>query len=353
MKLLFRKAVVPLFSLLALLLAAPLQASSEHDLEVDPDDFGAYLLVFFRDETHGVHFALSSDGFEFTALNDANPVLLGKNLAEQKGIRDPYIARGPDGFYMALTDLHIYAQREGLRSTEWERDGKEYGWGNNRALVLLKSKDLINWEHVVYRIDKAFPELGDIGCAWAPEMFYDKDKEKMLVYFTMRIKNGPNRIYWAYANKDFTGFESKPVPLGFACSLGPSCIDADITLVDGKHHAFVVDGGIRHAVSDDLTEGYVYDKEQVVPNEGAVEAPTVWRRSGTDTYVLMYDNFHPRPNEMAFRETTDFKTFKPLGRFNKGVMKTTNFANAKHGAVIHLTKEEAARLAKHWNLEKY
>ena len=32
-----------------------------------------------------------------------------------------------------MTDLHIYAQRDGYRDTEWERDGKEYGWGNNRG----------------------------------------------------------------------------------------------------------------------------------------------------------------------------------------------------------------------------
>lgn len=27
-----------------------------------------------------------------------------------------------------MTDLHIYAQKDGFRDTEWERDGKEYGW---------------------------------------------------------------------------------------------------------------------------------------------------------------------------------------------------------------------------------
>jgi hypothetical protein len=52
--------------------------------------------------------------------------------------------RGPDNaFYMAMTDLHIFAQRERHRNTEWQRDGGKYGWGNNRALVLIKSTDLI------------------------------------------------------------------------------------------------------------------------------------------------------------------------------------------------------------------
>lgn len=38
-------------------------------------------------------------------------------------------------FYRALTDLHIYRQKAGYRTTEWERDGKQYGWGNNRGIV--------------------------------------------------------------------------------------------------------------------------------------------------------------------------------------------------------------------------
>ena len=37
-----------------------------------------------------------------------------------------------------------------------------------------------------------------------------------------------------------------------------------------------------------------------------------------------------------------------MGHFNEGVMKTTNFTSPKHGAVIHLTKEEADRLVNYW-----
>ena len=67
-------------------------------------------------------------------MNEGKPVIAGDTIAEQKGIRDPHIFRGPDGaFYLSMTDLHIYAQRDGYRDTEWERDGKEYGWGNNRG----------------------------------------------------------------------------------------------------------------------------------------------------------------------------------------------------------------------------
>ena len=147
-----------------------------------------YLMVYFKDETHSAYFAISRDGYTFTDVNGGEPIFDGKLLAEQKGVRDPHIARGPDGaFYLAMTDLHIYGQRAGVRTTQWERPEEQYGWGNNRALVLMKSWDLIHWTHSDFRVDKAFPELGDIGTAWAPETIYDEQAGKMMVYFTIRL----------------------------------------------------------------------------------------------------------------------------------------------------------------------
>jgi len=103
-------------------------------------DMAGYLMVYFKDETHSAYFAISRDGYTFTDVNGGEPIFDGKRLAEQKGVRDPHIARGPDGaFYLAMTDLHIYGQRAGVRTTQWERPEEQYGWGNNRALVLLKS----------------------------------------------------------------------------------------------------------------------------------------------------------------------------------------------------------------------
>lgn len=85
-------------------------------------DFPACLLVYFKDETHSLHFAVSADGYSFTDVNDGAPVLAGRDISEQRGIRDPHVVRGPDNaFCMATTDLHTYAQKEGIRETEWER----------------------------------------------------------------------------------------------------------------------------------------------------------------------------------------------------------------------------------------
>jgi hypothetical protein len=64
---------------------------------LEEKDFGAYVMVYFKDETHSAYFAVSSDGYTFTDVNSGQPVLDGTLLAEQKGVRDPHITRGPDG----------------------------------------------------------------------------------------------------------------------------------------------------------------------------------------------------------------------------------------------------------------
>ena len=45
--------------------------------EVTEDNFGAYLMVSFREQYHDIFFALSSDGYTFTDVNNNKPVLLG------------------------------------------------------------------------------------------------------------------------------------------------------------------------------------------------------------------------------------------------------------------------------------
>ncbi len=132
---------------MALLCAAASACSKDSSSSAIPAeaDMAAYLMVYHSDDTHSLHMALSRDGYTFTALNGGKPVIAGDTIALQKGIRDPHIYRGPDGaFYMSMTDLHIFAKKEGFRDTEWERSFEEFDWGNNRGLVLMKSTDLIN-----------------------------------------------------------------------------------------------------------------------------------------------------------------------------------------------------------------
>jgi len=315
--------------------------------KLEERDMAGYVMVYFKDETHCAYFAISRDGYAFTDVNGGDPVLDGKLLAEQKGVRDPHIARGPDGaFYLAMTDLHIYGQRAGLRTTQWERPEEQYGWGNNRALVMMKSWDLIHWTHADFRVDKAFPELGDIGTAWAPETIYDEQAGKMMVYFSIRLNRKIN-LYYAYANDAFTKLETKPLLL----TEGPG-IDGDITKVGDRFHIYYVSQAtVKHGVSSKVNQGYTFDQQRIDPETVSTEAPNLFKRLGTNTYVLMYDVYGARPNNMGFSETTDFVTYRDLGHFNEGVMKGTNFTRPKHGAVSYLTADELKAVAAHWKVD--
>ena len=167
----------------------------------------------------------------------------------------------------------------------------------------------------------------------------------------MRIGNGPNKLYYAYTNKDFTKIVTEPKLLFEHPDPNITVLDADITrLPDGRYCMMYVahdNGiGIKMAFSDRINGGYEYSDRWIDYEATACEAPNVWKRG--DRWVLMYDIYGIDPHNFGFVETEDFETFTSLGRFNEGCMKTVNFTSPKHGAVIRISKEEARRLEEHY-----
>lgn len=320
------------------------------------EKMGAYLFTYFNDPTHSLFMAVSYDGYSFTAVNDGKPIISGDTIAAQHGIRDPHIYRAPNGmFYIAMTDLHVFGRQRGLRQTQWERDDK-YGWGNNRGLVLMRSKDLIHWTHTEVFINEAFPEkFGDLGCAWAPETIWDEKVGKPMVYFTIRQSPGANtKLYYSYANEEFTKLETEPALLFEYPDEKIQVLDADICpMPDGRFFMTYVaqenPGGVKYMISDRINHFDDYHAEQIDTEPRGCEAPNTWKRIGEDKWVIMYDIYSLEPDNFGFVETTDFKTFTPLGRLNEGVMKASNFSTPKHGSVIQITKKEAQRLEKYWS----
>ena len=328
-----------------------------------------YVMVYHKDVDHGLHMAYSWDGYTWTALNDDLPIMAGDTIAVQKGIRDPFIFRGPDGgFCVAMTDLHVFGQRDGVRTTEWERDGRKYDWGNNRGLVLLKSFDLINWKRTNLDFSSLTTPTGennidgtpigwqDVGCVWAPEMTIDDRTGQILMHFTTRFFRGRNRIYYVYMNNDFDTMLSEPKFL-FGSERDENgnfrfnMIDSDIVKVGDTYHLFATQHGLpKHATSQCITGPYVQDPGFTDGETQRHEAPNVWKRIGEDKWIMMFDNYSRQPHNFGFLETTDFKTFTPIGYFDEpgSPMKRTNFAEQKHGAVVQVTKAELKKLIKYW-----
>ncbi len=325
----------------------------------DNQSMSAYLMVYHKDQDHGVHMAVSRDGYTWTALNNDKPVISGDTIAVQHGIRDPHIMRGPDGaFYLSMTDLHVFGQRDGKRTTEWERDKKRYGWGNNRGLVLMKSIDLIHWSRA--NIDfSALPAQADmnwseVGCVWAPETNYDEVAGQLMIHFTIREGNSKNVIYYAYVNNEYNALISEPKLLAEAPNRAYNIIDSDIIKVGDTFHLFYVShehtATPKHATAKSITGPYIFDDNYQDGERQGHEAPNCWQRLGTDTYVVMYDNYRLKPMNFGFVETRDFKTYQNIGYFDapNSPMKRINFSEQKHGAVTYLTEDEIQKLEQHW-----
>lgn len=338
-----------------LTLAMPVSAKTKDEV---------YLMVYHKDPDHGLHMAYSEDGYIWTAINDDKPIIAGDTIAMQHGIRDPHIFHGPDGaYYMCMTDLHVFGKRAGYRTTQWERDEKKYEWGNNKGLVLMKSRDLIHWTHTNIDFTKlpadSVLNWQEVGCVWAPETVWDDEAQRLMIHFTTREGTGRNIICWAYVNDDFTELTSQPKLLFEAPGREYNVIDSDIIKVGETYHLFYCSHKkgarpIQHAVSQKLTGPYEADGHYYDGERQGHEAPTCWKRLGTDTYVIMYDNYSRKPMNFGFVETSDFFTYRPIGYFDDAAspMKRTNFEEQKHGAVTYISKAELKRLLKYYQKAK-
>ncbi len=307
-------------------------------------DFDGYLFAYFEGSgdkmlQEQLRFGVSVDARDWVALNDNRPILDSADISKTGGIRDPHILRGEDGetFYIVATDMFTHKN----------------GWGSNPGIVMLKSDDLIHWDHAIVDFRKEFPEhFGNVHWVWAPQTIYDPDEKRYMVYFTIRHEGMDNLdLYRAYANDDFTGFVSEPTLL-FRAKYGS--IDGDIVFKDGLYHLFYkgntkdehgreFENGIQQATSKSLDGPWEEDFKYLDAYAGhptVVEGSSVFKLNNEDTYVLMYDLYSSGRYE--------FQTSKDLFTFTRKPESFTKNFNPRHGSVIGITKEEARALDKRW-----
>jgi arabinoxylan arabinofuranohydrolase len=292
----------------------------------------AYLFVYFtgnKIEEEAICFGISNDGYNYYALNNNQPVLDSKVISSTGGVRDPHILRCQDGngFYMVATDMT-----------------SSKGWNSNRAMVLLKSKDLVNWTSSVVNIQQRYPGNEDLKRVWAPQTIFDAKAGKYMIYWAMKNGDNPDKIYYAYANPDFTNLEGEPKQLFFPAN-GKSCIDADIILKDGLYHLFYkTEGegnGIKQARSHDLTSGkWVEMSEYMQPTKEAVEGSCIFKISNSNTYILMYDVY--MKGQYLLTQSTSLDSFTIVDS------KTSMDFHPRHGTVMAITRNELQTLLQKW-----
>ena len=307
--------------------------SSESAGAAKDENYSAYLFTYFTGNGPGeeaIRYALSTDGYNYKALNNNKPIISSAEISSSGGVRDPHIIRAEDGktFYMVVTDLYV----------------PEMGWNKNSALVMMKSTDLINWTSTIVNIPETFAEYKNINRVWAPQTIYDPEEDKYMLYWSMRFGQDPDIIYYAYANEDFTGLESVPKQL-FYHPEGKGTIDGDIVFKDGKYHLFLkTEGtdkaGIKKAVSDNLTEGYVMQDRYLEQTNEAVEGSGIFKLNNSDTYILMYDVY--MKGKYQFTKSKDLQNFTVIDQ------EISMDFHPRHGSVLPITATEAERLVAKW-----
>ncbi len=291
-----------------------------------------YLFAYFNGNAQWqeqICFALSTDGYNYTPLNNGNPIINSEDIALKQAVRDPHILRGEDGyFYMVVTDM---------RSSD--------GWSSNDGMVLLRSADMTNWTHTAIDFPTRWPERFDrntLTQVWAPQTIYDPEEGKYMVYYAIG-ESGKNYItYYSYANEDFTDLTEPQVLYNHN---GMNTIDADIVWHDGKYHMFFkTEGqgnGIQKATAKTLRGEWTPEYEYLQQTSEAVEGSGVFKKIDSDEWILMYDCY--TSGKYEYCSSTDLSNFTKVCN-----SANTSIFTPRHGTTIAITAEEAERLTKVW-----
>lgn len=288
---------------------------------------GKYLFCYFvgnEPEQERIHFAVSEDGYNFTALNNNEPVII--QTKGKKCVRDPYIFKGQDGFYYIIgTDM---------KCTE--------GWTSNHALVTWKSKDLVNW------IDETIIDICDFGGefanttrAWAPQAIWDEKVQKYMIYWAhSTVENDVAGMYYAYSDD----MKTMTVPKPLYIRKGIQTIDGDIAYnnENGMYYLYFKhdeDQTIAYVKSPNLTGPYEDAPVVVSLAKTGVEGSEIYNITGTDQWVMVMDEYGT--DRFFMQQTADFENFKAVNPDDYSMP-----FNPRHGSIVAISDEDYENLIK-------
>lgn len=306
---------------------------------------GKYVFAYFTGNNTSeqkIRFAVSDDGYNFTAINGNRPV--AEQTTGTGCARDPYLFRGQDGyFYMVATDMDA--------SLGW--------WDVNDAMTVWRSADLVNWSeesHISIKDVKnadgtpALPANETVHCFWAPQVIWDASTGKYMVYFSLSTSSftggSEQKIYYMLTDNltDVTHYSAPQ--LLYKNPNGDASIDADIMYdsANGIYYMYYkneADGEktIYYVSSTDLKDAEQYSACTPVKvynsRSTKMEGCNSHFITGTNTMVMLADEYGNSGHYLAF-QSTDFKNFEKL----TDSQYTLNQLSPRHGSVLAITDEE-------------
>lgn len=273
---------------------------------------------FHEPATAGLRLLYSYDGYKWTDLDTT----FIQPLVDQKVMRDPSIAQGPDGTY------HLV----------WTS-----AWKGSKGFGYASSKDLIHWsDQKLVDVMKQEPTAVNV---WAPELFYDDENKQFIIIWATTIPNrfprgiededNNHRMYYTIT-KDFKTFTDAKLFL----DPGFSVIDCVIVKRGKDDYVLVLkdntrpNRNIKIAFAKNALGPYTKASEAFSPN--FTEGPAVAKVG--DEYLIYYDQY--RDKIYGAMKTKDFKTFTD---FTKQVSVP---AGHKHGTIFKVSKKTLNRLLK-------
>jgi len=238
------------------------------------------LFTFFREPNGqgGLQLATSTNGLNWTEIKA--PSRSGFLIPEVGGklMRDPSLALGSDGTFQLV----------------WTTS-----WGRPPVFGYASSRDLIHWSE-----QRAIPVMEDAPDAknvWAPELFFDVEKQQWLIFWATTIPgkfpetetSGDNnhRIYYV-TTKDFKTFSKTKL----FYDGGFNVIDATLLPANGKFYLVVKDETKNpvkkdlHLAVSDHAEG-PFSKASLAISRDRVEGPSAIAIGGK--YYIYFDHYTP------------------------------------------------------------
>ncbi|MBQ6863801.1 MAG: glycoside hydrolase family 43 protein [Clostridia bacterium] len=286
-------------------------------------EFTHYLFCYFTGnlpQEERIHFAVSEDGYHFSALHGGQPVIL--QTMGKKCCRDPFVFRDQNNqFHIIATDM---------RSQD--------GWCNNNSMVIWDSPDLIHWQNERILDFSQFEETKTADRVWAPQVLFDKNRQEYMIYWTHHNADAAlDTITWYAYTKDFCTLTTTPKVL-FSPKSGLCAIDADILEHDGKYYLYQADGekeAICYCVADKPDGPYFEpDSNKISVADTALEGNCIYRILGTDRFVMIADQF--QKGGYFMQETTDLIHFTKVSEDSFAL----NHLSPRHGSVLHITEQE-------------
>ncbi|MBN1174787.1 MAG: glycoside hydrolase family 43 protein, partial [Micromonosporaceae bacterium] len=177
--------------------------------------YSGYVMAYFTESpsmtaaNYGLHLAVSSDGLNWTPLNQNNPV--ATPTSGSGGLRDPFILRKQDGTFVVLaTDL---------KGTDWAYQ--------SQYLHVWDSTDLRSFTN--YRLLKVHSLATH---AWAPEAVWDASRGQYAVVYSA-VPSDHNVLMVNYTS-DFVTASSPQVFF----DPGYDAIDGTFVTVSGVNYMY-------------------------------------------------------------------------------------------------------------------